>query len=858
MILLGGWIGHQLNQTMRVCKEELIKFYKHEMSRVQLLPWYDDFRDMDDIYVNLELKEQRFAGRSKLEKNEDLVTLKARQGMPATRVLVKGVVGSGKSTLLARLAYRWAQQSSNSPLIKFDLVFILRLREVERDSSLIDAIYQQLLAPDTNVSRSDIQAYIESHPNKILILFDDYNDYKGKNRTSDRGINKILSFKMLQNCTVILSTCPYEHLGVHQSHYISVKLRGFSLENVNAYITKFFYRDTDMVEGFSRRLHESEMLTSLSTIPVMLMLMCLLWGDNQKLPDTQSELYQQFALYLWRKYCIRQAVDVDIEGDYGRENSTNFILGLGRVALAGLCPKENINWEKIVFSENDFDELHKGCAAGLLTKERLRSKLNITSAVTFLHKSFQQFCAANYWASLLEANPDEFYAILMQINTWNTFVSKIELLKFCCGLVHNIGAVAIIHHGLSVFKRVLSYASPVTVGFDIKNMKSKQDISHILILLFESHMSLNNHSSSDIFKMQSAFDRFCKKNTSFQQLTDVNLFSQSLESLFTGCELKVYDRPPQTLSMLHYFVKSSFGLSSLRAVKSVMFNEIPEDSWDVVNDTLECMPQVQKVDIDISCLNYLQPVHLRQFCLKLTRLIRLNEIQLGSYESLLAARGGSINTKLTPKIVASILDAIQSRINKMSLHHIYIGEAIGHISHIMTPCLLLLDLGNARLKEDHIKVLSDFLPKASNLQALVLHNNTVGMAAVPLTQQLQYCTKLENLDLSNTHLTEQGVIELAQRFVFLPNLCWLDIYGNDVENAGTHAVFKNLLHLAKLDKFCFTAYVDNQCSVLVKECVTAIGMRISDTGFLNIDRHNAIPFRSDGIELIRKIGVKHQ
>ena len=824
-----------------MCKGELIKFYKHEMSQVQLLPWCDDARDMDDIYVSLEME---YRGSSKLERNEDLVTLKTTQDMPATRILVKGVAGSGKSTLLARLAYRWAQQSSDSTLTKFDLLFIIGLREVERDSSLIDAIFQQLLAHDTKVSKVDLGTYIETHSDRCITLFDGFDEYKHDKAKQwsgkQEGIDGILTFKLLRDCQVILSTCPYKHLGSHQSHYISVKLTGFSPENVKLYMAKFFGDDTDMVEGLSRRLEESEMLTSLSTIPVMLMLMCLLWEDEQKLPDTQSELYQKFAHYLWRRYCMKQDIEVDVEGDYGGEDFNNAIHELGCIALAGLCPEKNIAKEKILFSETDFSEsvFLKGCAIGLLSKERLRSQLNRCSAVTFMHKSLHEFCAARYWANLLETNSAQFYATLMQIDSWDTFLSKIELLKFCCGLVHNMGALAIILHGLFMYKKKFSDVSRVVIGY-YDYQKTHTNITPILTLLYESQMLYksqippNSHSSNDAFKVHSDFGRFCKENISSQELKVLSCFNQALKSLFAGSKLNLYNNPPQTLPMFHNFVKSSYGLSSLKAVKSVEFDKIPVDSWDVINDTLECMPQVQKLCISTSHINCLQPVHFRQFCLKLIRLVRLNEIRL--FQDYISFA----NAILTPENVASILDAIQSKIEKINLSNIHVAEAIGHISHIMTPHLQILELINAKLEEDHMKVLSDFLPKASNLEELDLSRNTVGMTIVPLAQQLQSCTRLSELRLRNTQLTDQGVIELAQRFVFLPNLTVLNIHGIDLGNTAAHAVFKHLHHLTKLYEFTFSAHVDNQCSALVKECVTAIekkmpgtAKRIPDTGSL--------------------------
>ena len=194
----------------------------------------------------------------------------------------------------------------------------------------------------------------------------------------------------------------------------------------------------------------------------------------------------------------------------------------------------------------------------------------------------------------------------------------------------------------------------------------------------------------------------------------------------------------------------------------------------------------------------------------------------------------------------------------MSLQSIQVAEAIVHINHIMTPHLKMLWLTNARLKEDDIRVLSEFFPNAPNLQELDLNSNIIGMAIVQLVQQLKSCTRLSKLALRCTQLTDQAVIELAQRFVLLPNLTKLDIGQNGMGSTGAHAVFKNLHHLSKLDKLCITLPVDSECSALVKECVAAIGERVPDTGFLEIDRrHFEFFLTDDKIKLICKIRIKH-
>ncbi|XP_072014910.1 uncharacterized protein [Amphiura filiformis] len=882
------------------------------MGTVQLLPWCDDTREMDDIYVSLEL-EKRGCGSSMLKSNEDLVTLKLNN-KPATRVLVKGVAGSGKSTLLAKLAYNWAQQKCDSPLSSFDLVFILSLREVQRRQGLIDAIFQQILAKDTKVSVDELQKFIEDHPSKVLILLDGFDEYiYDVARLS--GIDGILHYEVLRDCHVIVSTRPHKHFRQHQSCHVSVNLTGFSPENVKLYMKKFFKGNTEMVDGLSNRLKESEILTSLSNIPVILMLMCLLWEDEQKLPDTQSELYQDFALYLWRKYCIKQGKQAEDDSDAEFKKA---ISELGQIAFEGLCPKGNIKEEKLVFSEKDFSEISQtqslfdlGCETGLLTRERLRSKLNMISHVTFLHKSFQEYCAAKYWASLFDTDSDQFQSILKQICTWDVLLSKIELLKLCCGLVDKAGRIDIIHHAIHVFE--CSAYMDDTDCVQVGSFGKEIELSPILNLLYESQITPSDDSSSRLqtnrpiqYEHASADNTCTMLSTEDQQQSSKVMLSldRALKSLFSKLKLVVYGYDPQTLSIFHKFVKSAYGLSSLAKIKSVRFDHpTTASSLDVITDALQCMPDVQEIGMHNKVLRsdhrwsdkVLPGIEqsMKRLGEKLSTLPKCTTITIWHTSGMIETRIDDIvhglslsshythikficvrfnstymaqllsktnllktldlhNNAMLPGDVMSILDAIQSNIEHLTLGFNHVAEAIGHIGHIMTPHLQTLDLIRAILKEDHITVLSEFLPKAPNLESLDLSLNSVGMAIVPLAQQLRYCTRLSRLELYYAHITDKGIIELAKRFAFMSNLSSLNIGSNEIVNSGIHAVFKHLHHLIKLETLCIDATIDNQCSDLVKDCLCAIGETIPDAG-----SHKISIYRDSQVQLLIKTATKH-
>ncbi|XP_072014897.1 NLR family CARD domain-containing protein 4-like [Amphiura filiformis] len=920
---------------LNICKQELHTSYQHTLSKVQLLPWCDDeTKEIADIYVNLELEETANSGTSVLDNNEDLASLQTSEGIPATRVLVKGLAGSGKSTLLTRLAYSWSKQKNDVgktvkstyltldvvsllialigisleiwlrlglglglvvcaigmfaysnlkqkgkvPLAKFELVFIICLRELQKGCNLIDAIFEQILADDTKVPKKGLRSYIESNPNKVLILLDGFDEYVDKNLSGEEnGIERIIMFQELRECPVILTTRPYESLGRYQSYYISVKLTGFSPANVRLYITKFFSGQTEIAEeldNFYKRLQESELLNSLSTIPVILMLLCLLWEDDQTLPQTQSQLYQNFALFLWRRHCVRYGKqrmsmeilssqnenDDDYEGDNDRDSNdkysdnddsdkvekvmpkhpmyqfTEFLQVLGSVALTGLFPKKNIQKEQLTFHDKDFDAslFQIGCQMGILTKERLRSKLNTRSTVTFLHKSFQEYCAATYLTSLFDKDKDQFYGVLKRINTWGLFLSKIELIKFCCGCANNAGFESILENVIQLFTmgKGPNKASKIQIGYSLNN---EFDITAILTLLYESQ---------------------CKDDD----------LTRTIQPLLSVETLEIRNYHPQTLPILHHFVKTPLGLSTLHCIKTVDFDDHPIDSLDVIPDTISCMPSIRTVRIetkqnygDRSVANKTVVDKLGKQLAASSEMFKIELRAPADIDNLLrhlsssphAHKYGAITfskvtftstnmVKLLSNLknlknlylrdidasandTASLFDAIQSSINELSFIHINVASAVSHIGHIMTPHLHMLILRSVCLKEAHIEILSRFLPKAFNLQALILSTNTIRMAIVSLAKQLQYCTKLNDLRFIDSQITDSGVCELAQRFHHLPDLSRFDISMNHLGNSALDAVFKHMHHLPKLRRLDISVTVDNQCTPLVKDCLAVIG-----------------------------------
>ena len=428
--------------NLQQCQEELREYYLDTMSKVNLLPWTpEETKEMESIFVDLELvRNETSKSPQNLKRNDDLVTLKSNKGQRLNRILLTGDQGSGKSTTAANIAYKWALQDPQSPLSKFTLVFVISMHEIQdRDACLVDLIFQNVLPEDSKVSREGLKSYITEHARDILFLIDGMDeDSTGTLKNDSSEMTKLLHNSILRKCCVILTSRDHKvgDLGKHLIHYTQVKLKGFSRENIRNYIVKFFQEDKEKIDGLFSKLQVELHILYMASIPVLLLMMCLLWDDEGSLPQTITQLYQKTIHFMWKRYKNKKgdSLSSDEESDdegFGDELK-ELLDKLGEVALHGECQKN------VMFKEKDFGGkvCNSGCQVGLITKELKRSGLKRKKVVTFLHSTFQAFCAAVHLTNLMATNPgilDHYYGKLFWFTETNFIHNKIILI-FSCGM----------------------------------------------------------------------------------------------------------------------------------------------------------------------------------------------------------------------------------------------------------------------------------------------------------------------------------------------------------------------------------------------------------------------------------------
>ncbi|XP_038047306.1 protein NLRC5-like [Patiria miniata] len=379
-----------------------------------------------------------------LDSYEDMLKLKGN------RLLVIAEAGLGKTTLLKKIAYDWAdlktgdqtekqqQPERTSVLGRYELVFVVEVNQMGETFDIIDAIFSQIITDRKLRERFEgLEKYIIENPERVLILLDgadeiSFQRLKVAQCKSGISLNDVVSFKTLKSCKVIVTsrqkTANEQLLSMHE-HFTKINIVGFDEEYRAKYARKYLTNfKTDDQNRFLARVNGSETLRSLAEIPLFLWLMCHTWAHEDKLPDQITSLFQDNMHLLYQhktsKETEKQVSDTQTD-----------VSKLGMIALEGLLDP---NGEMLHFSEDKIDskDLHifkKGSDVGLLSKRKIFRRLETVSYFSFLHKTFQEYCAAAFLVDLSRTDESTFDQYLSRILHGD--VETLEyVLIFCCGL----------------------------------------------------------------------------------------------------------------------------------------------------------------------------------------------------------------------------------------------------------------------------------------------------------------------------------------------------------------------------------------------------------------------------------------
>ena len=121
-------------------------------------------------------------------------------------------------------------------LRKFELVVAVNLKEVSKCQSLKDVIsHSSVFADEDKPLTEDLLTYITNNQEKVLLVFDSYDEYHSG---SDTEIYEIFKGKKLRNCCVLITARNSKADELRQFKDLHAEITGFSVGDIKSFMRR--------------------------------------------------------------------------------------------------------------------------------------------------------------------------------------------------------------------------------------------------------------------------------------------------------------------------------------------------------------------------------------------------------------------------------------------------------------------------------------------------------------------------------------------------------------------------------------------------------------------------------------------
>ena len=344
--------------------------------------------------------------------------------------------GIGKTVFTKKAAFDWSQQKYQETIGAFELVLLIRLRDVCNLHD-VPSIFKasQLLASDGKISVDDLYDYVLSHQEKVLLILDGYDEYSAGKQSP---VDEIWKRNQLSDCCVIVTSRQVTTNKLREPSDAQFEINGFDHKRQQEFARRFL-KDEDDVRQFRTYLRKQD-LEDLAEIPLLLLLLCLLWKekDSKELPKKRVEIFNQFVKTLFHHMREKQSA----ESVFNIEDYSDELYALGRSAFEALIndclyiPRSELP---------NYDLIERLIEVGLFQVLNM-SSLNPEKGVYFIHKSLQEYFAGSFLKEeLILSKKNEITNSLSKLDSVEKILKMNEVLKFAGELSGEAAREIVIH-----------------------------------------------------------------------------------------------------------------------------------------------------------------------------------------------------------------------------------------------------------------------------------------------------------------------------------------------------------------------------------------------------------------------------
>ena len=167
-----------------------------------------------------------------------------------------------------------------------DFVFALRLRDVDKISSLAELIIDQHDQLDED-DKEHLRAILKGKTNhKVMVLMDGYDEYSpGTNKDIDKAISSTMG-----KCIIILTSRPgYLKKHIRDKMDGEILIQGFSYWSIRKCST--LYLGSGQMTKAMLEQAKTTGIYEILHIPIILLIVCWVFLEKKSLPKTQTEIF---------------------------------------------------------------------------------------------------------------------------------------------------------------------------------------------------------------------------------------------------------------------------------------------------------------------------------------------------------------------------------------------------------------------------------------------------------------------------------------------------------------------------------------------------------------------------------------
>ncbi|MEH2105310.1 NACHT domain-containing protein [Nostoc sp.] len=222
-----------------------------------------------------------------------------------SKLMVLGKPGAGKTTFLKYLAMQCIEgrfQANRVPLF----ITLKDFAEAAKKPDILKFIVQLLSSCGVTHTSAAVEKLLKQ--GKALVLLDGLDEVREED--TKRVLRQIREFSDLFQTNQFVITCRIAAKEYTYQSFTEVEMADFDEKQIAIFAQNWFQL-TDPVKSkrFIEKLKENKPIQELASSPLLLTLLCLVFGDSGDFPANRSELYQEGLDVLLKKWDAKRNIE---------------------------------------------------------------------------------------------------------------------------------------------------------------------------------------------------------------------------------------------------------------------------------------------------------------------------------------------------------------------------------------------------------------------------------------------------------------------------------------------------------------------------------------------------------------------